>query len=187
MKKMFKLDNRGSLTIIFVIVTLVAVIIMSGFLNISMRTVSQNEIQGIMDDGGVVALRQAVDENKLRLEEIVVNENIAKQKYIDIINGSIKSGPNNMIKSYKIDKVAVYPPNSPHLRSLGIPDGERDQYYIESIISVRYMKPSMGADVIKGSIDYFDYLSGFINKKFTNNIDDRGGMTLRSVSRLVLR
>lgn len=181
------LDNEGSLTIIFVILILVSTVIVTGFLNIVMRTVTSNEIQGIMDESGIVALRQSVDNKSLRLEEIVIDENKAKQNYIKLINENMSSGNGKLIKKYNIDMVNVYPPNHPNLKKIGIPNGERNQYFIESIINVEYMKSSVGTGFVKAGIDYFDYLSGNRVKKFEHNADNQKALVLRSVSRLVLR
>lgn len=185
MKK--NLNNKGSLTLLFVIVILIAATVVLGYLNISVRTIATNEIQGIMDESGIVALRKNVDENRLRLEEIVINTNAAEQTYRQLINSSISTGNGNLINNYRIDKVRVYPPNHSNLKNLGIPNGQRDQYFIESIISVEYQKEPFGSGFVKAGVSYFDYLTGNSNRRHETNMNNQKAIVLRSVSRLVLR
>lgn len=184
------LKKEGAISINYVILIFISSIIILGFLSVTNKTISINEVQGTLDTAGVIALRTGLDETRWRLEEIVVNESLARNKFLDVVYGTIRTGSNSLIRDFKVVELNIYPPNHPGLKRLGIPSGERNQYYIESLATATYRSEPIVDLVAFNAIKYFDFLNS--NKQATKMISGRTKdgnveVIVRSVSRLVLR
>ena len=66
-----------------------------------------NEIQGIMDQAGVIALREAVDDTDLRDEELSLNESLAVTRFTEIMNEKLnhKMANNGLITNWELENV----------------------------------------------------------------------------------
>lgn len=188
-KKM--LNNKGVISINYVILILIGVILAIGFLNITAKTMSINEVQGQLDKAGIIALRYGVDETQWRLEKLVIDEKVAKDKFREVVNNSVNPGRDRLLKNFKIKELNIYPPNHPGLKKLGISsDKGREQYYIESIAEVSYGNNNISDKMTVYAIKYFDFLNtnSVVKKQVkTSNKDGESKIIVRSVSRLVLR
>lgn len=190
MKKI--LNKDGGISIIYIILILISIIIVLGFVSITNKTISINEIQGIMDNAGVIALRRSVNETKWRVEELEVNESMARNEFIKIIHEYLNAGDGQLLKSYNINRndVRIYPPNHPGLSKLGIPSGERDQYFLEATMTATFPVESIVDLVSYHAVSFFDFLN--TNDYATvmasgRNEDGEMEVIVRTVSRLVLR
>lgn len=185
------LSNKGVISVNYVILILIGVIIAVGFLNIIAKTMSINEIQGHLDKAGVIALRYGVDETQWRLEKLVIDEEMAKDKFREVVGSSINPGRDRLLKSFYIRELNIYPPNHPGLKKLGIPsDKEREQYYIESVAEASYGSNKISDNITVHTIQYFDFLNtnNVVKKQITtSNEGGESKIIVRSVSRLVLR
>lgn len=186
------LNKDGVISINYVILIFISAIIVLGFVSVTNKTISINEIQGIMDNAGVIALRKSVNETKWRLEELEVNESMARDEFIRIIHENLNAGEGKLLKSYNIDRnnVKIYPPNHPGLSRLGIPSDERDQYYLEATMTATYHSDKLVDTATYHAINYFDFLN--TNDYATAMVSGRDGdgnveIIVRTVSRLVLR
>ena len=174
------------MSMLFVILCLIGVIVASGFIDIMFKMYSINEVQGIMDTAGVSALRAGVDEVKWRVEELEVNETIVKNKFYQMVNNTLNTS--GAIVNYDI-RAKVIPPNSPALKSLGIPSGQRDQYFLVSEAYVRYKSDPIVDTIAFDSLKYFDFFDNKLDEISYQGVtgDGYAEVVVRSVSRLVLR
>lgn len=186
------LNKKGSISIIYIILIFITSIIILGYVSITNKTISINEIQGIMDNAGVIALRKSVNETKWRVEELEVNESMARNEFINIIHEYLDAGKGKLLKSYNIQRnnIRIYPPNHPGLSKLGIPSDERNQYFLEATMTATYPAESIVDTVAYHAITYFDFLN--TNDYATAMVSgkDKDGnveIIVRTVSRLVLR
>lgn len=197
MKNVFKKisDKKGVISIIYIILIFIATIVILGFIGITNKAMSINEIQGIMDNAGVIALRRSVNETKWRVEELEVNESMARNEFIKLIHEYLDAGKGKLLKSYHIDRndVRIYPPNHPRIRSLGISSnikGPRDQYFLEATMTATFPVESIVDLVSYHAVSFFDFLN--TNDYATvmvsgRNEDGEMEVIVRTVSRLVLR
>lgn len=192
MSKIKGLGNKGVMSIISLIIILTIVLIASGFLTILQRTMAVNEVQGVMDTAGLLALRQGVDADEWRQERIVIDSTRVSTEYRKMLQNSISTSESGTIKSFTVDSVKIHEPNSPGLDTLGIPNGEaRDQYYLESIVTIKLNRMSQfgpSSTVVWGFYDFFYGTSGKfqgVSRDPSNSNEDV--MVIRSVTRLVLR
>lgn len=182
-------NERGDISLLPVITTFIFLSVFVFMVNIMYLNLAKNEIQGIMDNSGVIALRYAVDETEWRLENIVVDKSIAKNKYRKLLSEQISAGPNNSIKKFDLVTLNVYGPDEVH--RLGIaPGGGQGQYYLEAVANVSYRSSGRNADVgTNASNTFYNF---FTNQEETRSNsgeveDGEGELVIRSVSRLVLR
>lgn len=180
--KMKKLNNRGMSMIIVSFLIMTFIYVSMGFVNIIQKTHIRNEIQGMMDNAGVLALRYAVDENKWRDEIIEVNEPTAKAKFVRIMNEQLSGDLKGLVDTYNIKEVNVY---NERITSQG-----KGEYYIESVIEVDYNSVSWAVDKSSSSIHtFYNFFTGENDARMVSgDIEDgKGESVIRSVSRLVLR
>ena len=182
-----KLNNKGSMSILYVILILTAAIMILGFMSIIMKSITMNEIQGILDTSGVAALRYGVDDVAWRAEELIVDKSMAKSKFIELVNRNIT--PGKLIKDFKLKEVNIYSSEEVP-RSLGISGGSRDQYFLEAIAMATYKSEPMVDAATFNGIRFFDFLR--TNKKEGVSVSGKAGdgnveVIIRSVSRLVMR
>lgn len=181
-------DNRGVISMLFVIVLLIVMIAVMGFIGILNRTMAINEVQGIMDTTGVIALRKAVDESKAREGELYVDESAARNNFIQTLNESLSGyvGGNRMIESYNIQSVRVMKGSS---STVGVTQGI-DDYYIEAVTRLTYSTYSLIDGVNFHSLNFYDFLSSGENSSITvssNSGDGKVNVLVRTVSKITLR
>lgn len=179
-------NKKGSFSMLFVILCFVGVLLISGFIDILFKTYSINEVQGIMDNAGVSALRAGVNETKWRVEELEINETVVKNKFHELVNKSLsRSGA---VVDYEM-RPKVIPPNSPELKKLGIPNGERDQYFLVAEARVKYDSDPMIDTVAFASLKYYNFFNKRGEEIRYEGVTEDGyaEVVVRSVSRLVLR
>lgn len=186
---MLKLNNRGAISITYLILIMTVAFIIMGFSSITIKTMSINEIQGILDEAGVMALRYAVDETMWRLEELVIDESLARNKAVEIVKNNISYGGNKTLKSFELERPVIYPPNHPNLRKLGIPSGERDQYYIVLVGRAKYGTYAVIDRLLSETVRFYNFFTGRRDAVMSSGAegDGRGEVVVRSVSRLTLR
>lgn len=182
-------NKKGSTGIIFILGIFISTIVISGFIGIISKTVAINEIQGILDTSGVAALRYAVDDTAWRKERFEINESTAKVKFKELAQQNVSTGNNKLLKDFKLVEVKIHLPNSSGLKKLGIPSGERNQYFLEAVAVA-----SFSVDPITDAVDnaYVNYYNFFKSKSQTESIrgvigDGAIEVVIRSVSRLVMR
>lgn len=186
---MLKINQKGATSIIWVIAILTATILVSGFLGIMMKTMAINEIQGIMDMSGVIALRYALDETKLTSEEkLSVDSGIARAKFINLINENLNDfvGSDKLVTGYTIDSVSILKDNQTAIGRIQ----NRETYYLEAVIRATYRLNSVIDGAAIYAVNYFDFLWSNDNasvsvKDFEG--DGTGNIIIRTVSRLALR
>lgn len=184
------LNKKGVISINYVIVVFICTILILGFISILNKTMSINEVQGVIDMAGVGALREGIDETQWRLEELVIDESLARNKFREMVYEVIPQTGAGLIRRFEIDEVNIYPPDSPYIKSLGITDGERDQYFLESIATATYRSEPIVDLVAFHAVNYFDFFrtnnySSVMVSGTTNDGDVE--VIIRSVTRLVYR
>lgn len=182
-----KLNKKGNLSIIFVIAIFTFMLVAFFFLNVTYLNMSRNEVQGILDNSGVIALRYAVDETAWREEELIVDKGIAKAKFRQLVNDQIKTGDDTLLKDFEIRELRVYSPNE--VGNLGLSTSKK-QYFLEVVADVKYNASATVVDVSTNSTNYF---YNFFSKQDESRMisgekgDKEGELVIRSVSRLILR
>ena len=188
--KTMKLNNKGVMSIVSIILILIIAMVASGFVTILQRTMIIREVQGIMDTSGLMALRNGVDKELwLQEEKLSVETSIVSKQYKELVSDEVSKMTAIHSHSYKV--VKVHEPNSPGLKTLGIPNGERDQYYLESMILLKIDRPSQfgpGSNLVWGFYNFFSGENGNQHNDVTSTvIDGEDALIIRSVTRLVLR
>lgn len=186
-----KLNNeRGATALIWVILIFISAIIITGFVNIMTKTLSINEVQGIMDMSGVLSLRYAADEEHLRSEEsLLVDTSVAKNKFKQTVDSQLSeyTGDRNMFNSYNIEEVSILKDTDTFL---GAPIQGKGDYFLESVVTVSYKTSSIIDSATIHAVSYFDFLWAGENASISIRDDGGDGETnvvIRSLSRLSLR
>lgn len=185
---MTKLNNRGAISIIFVIGIFIASIIIMGFINITNKTIAINEVQGIMDVSGVIALRSSVDETDWKLEKLTVDKSNARATFIDLVNKSVGDyvGKNGLLSGYRVEDVRIYEHSETKISGQ---QGKRE-YFLEAVGVATYSTYSVVDKITFDAVNYFDFLStgGYSSVATGGEIEDgKVEVIIRTVSRLVLR
>jgi Flp pilus assembly pilin Flp len=181
----FLKDQKGSFAILFVILSFIALLVITACSDILKQSYVLNEVQGIMDTAGVSALNASVDTEKLREEEFYYNEDTLRSVYNQIIDERIHTG--NIITYKKLLKTEVLHEES--TEGLGVTSKPRHQLWLDSVMLIR-VKTSKIFDLVPGlQQTFYDSKS---NGNFTvtvNGQTDNGETELivRSVTRLVYR
>jgi hypothetical protein len=178
-------EKKGSFSILFVIITFVAVMVATAFVDILIESWSMQEVQSIMDTSGVSALRASVDETKLRLGEFEVQENVAVAQYKQLV--SLRLADSKKIKSYYF-----YPVDVEYFTEkwgTGETVKARPQVMLDSSVIV-VVSGSTVFDLIPGTAKMFynsrkgsDFQVTYLGKTNDGNIE----LAIRSVSRIVYR
>lgn len=188
MIKSFLSDKKGIMSILSIILILIIAIVATGFLNIMSKSMAITEVQGIMDTSGIMALRHGVDKDLFRQEIIEVDPVAVTSHFRSTVRSSIsKIGA---VEDYEIRFIKVHEPNSAGLKSLGIPDGERGQYYLESIVVVwvdRSSEFGPSNDAIWNFYNFFVGPRDSDQQVTVKRVDGKDAIILRSVTRMVLR
>lgn len=183
-----KLDKKGVISIIYVIMIFISVIIVMGFVSITNKTIAINETQGIMDVAGVMALRKSVDETEWRLENLVVDKSKAAIEYRKIVNENISDyvGNDKLLKDFKLTNVNVYKGED---TALGDIQG-KEQYYLEATGVATYSTYSYVDRSTFNAVTFFDFLNtGEYSTIAIGGVNEDGDVevVIRTVSRLALR
>lgn len=183
-----KLNKKGSISIIYVIMIFISVIIVMGFVSIANKTIAINEVQGIMDVSGVIALRGSVDETEWRLENLVVDTSKARNDYINLVNNKVGEyvGNNKLLKNFKLTSVKVYKGED---TALGNIQG-KEQYYLEASAVATYSTYSYIDRATFHAVTFFDFLhTGDYATVAVGGANEDGDVevVIRTVSRLALR
>lgn len=156
-----KLNKKGVISILFVIAIFIAAIIAMGFVSIGNKLMAINEVQGIMDMNGVIALRKAVDETKWRLEELEVDKNVAINEFKKGVAKDIGKngkgpyvGDNRLLKDYKVEYVRVYRSDETKVKSRQ----GKEEYYLEAVGIATYKTYSFVDRATVHAIRFFDFL-----------------------------
>ena len=95
-----------------------------------------------------------------------------------------------MIDSYKIKTLNFYEPNDPKLKNLGIPSDQRDQYFLEVVVSAKFKSSNFLDTLTYTAFSYFDFFnmnSNLVTVEEGIPNDGYVEVIVRSVTRLVLR
>lgn len=177
--------KTGSFSIMFVILSFIAVLIASGLVDIVGKSFALNEVQSIMDVAGVSSLQAGVDTTKLRVEEFYVDETYVKQAYRAQTGSLIK--PGTYVKGFTIERMNFGYENSQW--GLGVTSSDRPQAYLDVVAKLR-IKSSTYFDTIPSISKRFYNSRGGNNFTVTyNGVTSDGNIELivRSVSRIVYR
>jgi len=184
-----KLDKRGEISIPFIILIFVACTVIMGFIDITNRTTSINEIQGIMDTSGVIALRDSVDEAKWESEEtLVVDKSKAKNEYINLVNEKVGEyvGEDKLLKDFRLTGVRVYKGEDTVSGNIQ----GKEQYYLEASAIATYTTYSYTDKAVYHGMKFFDFLNTGDYETISVNGEEEDGeseVIVRTVSRLALR
>lgn len=184
----FLKNKRGSFAILFVIISFILMVVITGFVDIMFKMFSINEIQGVIDTAGVSALSTGVDDNYWRLEELRINETQVLNNFHKLVNESLSSGGDSILVDYDITAI-VLPPKDSRMKNLGIPAGQRDQYFLVSEAYARYQSNSFWDKLAFANLDFFNFFEGHNDSIRYNGVVEDGNaeIVVRSVVRLVLR
>lgn len=189
MKKL-KLNKSGATSINFVILMIVASVFIMGGISFIAKSMAINEIQGIMDKAGIIALRSSVDETKFRQEELYIEKSQARNEFNKILRRQLKTGSRGLLKSYNIEEVNIYGPGDSGIRGLGISGGNNDQYFLEATVTAEFQSDPIIDRLMYTSISFFDFLQSDTEQiAITQGRVGDGTMEVivRSVTRVVLR
>lgn len=183
--KSFLKNKKGSFSILFVIISFTALLIITAFSDILKESYIINEVQGIMDVAGVSALNASVDKETLREEEFVYDEDMLISVYHQIINQRINAG--NVITYKKLLKTEVRHEKSS--KGLGEASKVSDQLWLDSVMLVRVKTSNMFDLFPSLQRKFYDSKN---NSTFTITVngqteDGETELIIRSVSRLVYR
>lgn len=187
MKKLWKerMNKEGSFSILFVILCFIGVLLIIGFTDILRQSHLLNESQSVMDVASITALRAGVDEERLRVEELVVDEGIVVSGYKKAVKETMESYSDVYDVRFVKTKTEVFKENW----GIGITGKEREQVLLDSTI-ILTVKNSVIFDTLPMlADDYYDARSGedFYVTYLGQDEDGRMEISIRSVSRLVYR
>lgn len=179
-------DQKGYFSILFVILAFVAVLVITGIVDILKESFTINEVQGIMDVAGVSALDASVDDELLREEIFEYNEDVAKSVFQQIIRERIAQSEH--IDSYQIVKLDVIHQQKSNF-GLGEGNVKAEQLILDGTIRLT-VKTSEVFDLVP-EIEKLYYRS-YNNDNFTVTVsghteDGKTELLVRSVTRLVYR
>lgn len=183
-------NKSGAISIIYIIAIFITVIIAMGFVNMTNKTIAINEIQGIMDVSGVIALRNSVDETSWRAEELKVDKSKAVIEFRKLVNEKAGEyvGENKLLSDFKINNIRVYEGSETAMGNVQV-SGDR-QYYLESNATATYKTYNFIDRVIFHGLTFFDFLSTgeYASVAVGGTMEDGSvEVVIRTVSRLALR
>lgn len=172
-----------------IILSFAAITIWAGFWAMTKETTTVNEIQGIIDQAGVIALREAVDDVAWREERLELDEGLARRRFIAIVRNELdpKTSPSSdFLRDYRIRKLDVYTGN----QVVGENAAKAGQtVYLESTIEATV--PGVVGDTgVARSVRYGNIRTGNIAQEditFERANDGQVKTIIHTTSRLVLR
>lgn len=180
-------EKKASFSLLYVILALIAVIMITGLMDVMHKAYVINEVQSIMDVAGVSSLRVGVDEKKLRLEIFDINETYVKNTFKYQVTGILKNSSN--IKSYNLSDRNIKLNVIDSTWGLGDSVKKRPQAILDAVITLE-IKTSVFFDTVPGiSEKFYRSLSGdnFIVTLNGKTGDGYSEVMIRSVSRLVYK
>lgn len=208
-KKLLIKNQRGSMAIIGIILTMIAVTVIGGYISLNRNFWTRDELQSVIDIASLNALNNSIDETKLRNQIFAVKGTNAsidtKQSPMKIVNDSAKMNTvlannfqtelnkqisvNSMIESIKVKQCV----GTLSLTDWGTNGSSakkaRPQLSLDAIIQV-VIKNSAEFDT-NGiyNMEYKDAKTGNVMTVQVNDIEKDGKVTLtvRSLSRIVYR
>lgn len=94
--------ENGAVSLPFVFIILILTFSFIIFVDQFKSTQDVTEVESILDLASVEALRYAVDEDKWNQGFLVIDEDLAKDKFVEILNSSIGTGSMGNITGYSI-------------------------------------------------------------------------------------
>lgn len=172
-----------------IVLSLVAITVWAGFWAMTKETTTINEIQGIIDQSGVIALREAVDDLAWREERLELDEGFAKRRFVALVKNELDSktgAGSNFLTDYSIRKLDVY--KGDHV-SGGDAGRAGQTVYLES--TVEGTVPGIAADTgVARSVRYGNIRTGHMTEdgvSYERADDGQVKVIIHTTSRLVLR
>lgn len=131
--KMNRRKEEGSTTLLYVVFLLIVVVAILGFISLLRESFLLKEMQHSMEIAAVTALRNNVDDEKLRVEEFYVNESAARRDYMAMMDQIMNNYPH--IIDYRFERTDIKK-NSDRW-GLGVTNKGREQYDLDSIIIIK--------------------------------------------------
>ena len=184
-------ENKGALTILYVILAMIGVWIMNGLVIILQMNMILSDTQGQMDVAGVAALRNAVDEVKLRDGELWVDEGYAKSTFFELMRNSNVFDDRQVSNSRM--KVTIKRVADGDLSNVGggggISSKKRTQYYLVSEAYLQFEATSLFDAMSMSSLSFYNFFDGqYDDISYSGRTEDgKYELVVRSVSRLVYR
>lgn len=94
--------EKGAMSLPFVVLILILLFAFCAFVDEYKTTITITETEAILDLAAVEALRYGVVESEWNQGNLMVNHDVAKQKFVDILAANIKGGSAGNIESYTI-------------------------------------------------------------------------------------
>ena len=197
MNKFYK-DERGAISILFVLTILIAVTIASGYMDIFFRQSMEDELQGMSDITAVSAVRKGIDEQEMRLERFCDDDgkSFAEDDIINYFRNKFEQQAKslNRTKQVSFENIQVHCQESSSLGIAGTDnDGNKltkDQIWLEVDTIITYKGGEARWDNV--AVKSKKYVNFFTNEKGsieTSGIAEDGlkEIPIRSVARVVLR
>lgn len=186
--KTFIVCKRGSMGILFVILSLIAVLVITGFIDILRMQTMFNEVQSVMDVAGASALQAGVDQEELKNENLVVDKSDVRVTYRELIANVIHTdvGTINEYSIYDND-IVIDVTNSNW--GLGTSTKNRPQVILDVVMRVQIDKSVYFDTVNSITKTFYDSFSkeGFTVSYNGQTKDGNTELIIRSVTRIVYR
>lgn len=95
-------NEQGAVSLQYTVLILIMLFAFCAFVDQYKTTTTLTETEAILDLASVEALRYAVDEDEWNQGKLVVDEDIAKQKFVEILNDNIVDGTAKNIETFEI-------------------------------------------------------------------------------------
>lgn len=175
-------NNKGSISILFVIITLIGSILCATFLEFFMYKQLRREIIGIIDISAASALKDGILDNSQRRDQYANDIDKIKSTFINLTTLSF-----NKIQAIKGHQIVINNIQN-KFGNWGIGLDIDNKYYtvIDVTVSVK-MSARVMDNIIKSSAEYYDTESGAIYEIRSNGAQDDGltEMVVRYKKRLV--
>lgn len=187
MKKIKSLlgKKEGASTILYVIIIFIAILIITAFTDMLIRSFTTSELQSSMDIAGVSSLQTGIDETKLRVEIFEVDSHVVEATYKNLVMKQLNAS--EKVKSYRFIRTDVENYNSNF--GLGISKKNRPQALIDSTMII-VVESSQVFDFFPGAYKtYYDSKdsANFDISYLGKTEDGKVELSVRSVSRIVYR
>lgn len=149
-------EQKGAISIIFIILSLILIMIITAFMTINKSTYLQNEVQSVMDSSATSALSMSIDKSALKKEMFTVGssyisgdgtkksinqsqlEDIVKTNYMNELAQNLGQNSIDGIMSYDITNFSV----ELSYTDWGVSDGQgktikRPQLIMNSVVQVK--------------------------------------------------
>lgn len=95
-------NEQGAVSLQFTVLILIMLFAFCAFIDEYKTTTTLTETEAILDLASVEALRYAVDEEEWNQGRLVIDEDLAKQKFVEILQDNISDGTAKNIESFEI-------------------------------------------------------------------------------------